>query len=186
MGVATQKRRERGGVSTAVPPARREQGGAETCPLMHALPPACHGGEDKEDGGRDECMQRSCVRHTALLGIAAVNGGTGKARTLGGGESGRRGWRRTGMDSAIFLALCLLAHVEASTLIAARHKSDRACSLQTVEGDDIAPMEYCSFLPGLGENKHGRILIQFGESNCKFTLRNCMPVCVFGLCFVPP
>ena len=57
-----------------------------------------------------------------------------------------------------------------------RYKDDRTCSLQTVQGGDIAPMEYCSFLPGRGENRHKRVLIQFGESRCKFTLRNCVPV----------
>jgi len=52
----------------------------------------------------------------------------------------------------------------------------RCRSLQTVDGDDLEPMDYCSFLPGLGENKHKRVLIQFGESNCVFTLRGCQPV----------
>eukprot|EP00277_Geminigera_cryophila_P023379 CAMPEP_0179473966 /NCGR_PEP_ID=MMETSP0799-20121207/53537_1 /TAXON_ID=46947 /ORGANISM="Geminigera cryophila, Strain CCMP2564" /LENGTH=215 /DNA_ID=CAMNT_0021282787 /DNA_START=38 /DNA_END=685 /DNA_ORIENTATION=+ len=98
----------------------------------------------------------------------------------------RKTWReeaaRRSIDSRwkdvmlmVVAAACLIVPATASTLIAGRHKTDRECSLQTVEGDDIAPMEYCSFLPGLGENRHKRVLIQFGESNCKFTLRNCVP-----------
>jgi len=49
-----------------------------------------------------------------------------------------------------------------------------------VEGDDLGPVDYCAFLPGLGENKHKRVLIQFGESNCVFTLRNCQPVLILN------
>ncbi len=47
-----------------------------------------------------------------------------------------------------------------------------------MEGDDLGPVDYCAFVPGLGENKHKRVLIQFGESNCVFTLRNCQPVLI--------
>ena len=71
------------------------------------------------------------------------------------------------------------AKIEAGTLLAGRHRTDRTCSLQTVLGDDISPSEYCVFLPGEGENRHKRVLIQFGESNCEFTLRSCTP----GYCY---
>ena len=82
---------------------------------------------------------------------------------------------------APLLALAVVSCVvrgASSTLIEGRHKTDRQCSLKTVEGDDIPPTDYCSFLPELGENKHRRVMIQFGESNCEFTLRSCLPVIV--------
>ena len=93
---------------------------------------------------------------------------------------GRSGLRAAMLAAAGCLAAsCLLAHCEAGTLLAGRHRTDRTCSLQTVLGDDISPSEYCVFLPGEGENRHKRVLIQFGESNCEFTLRSCTP----GYCY---
>ena len=78
---------------------------------------------------------------------------------------------------AAVAACCLLTQGDAAgSLLENRYKADRTCSLQTIEGDNMGPMEYCSFLPGLGENMHGRVLVHFGESNCEFTLRNCFPV----------
>jgi hypothetical protein len=75
---------------------------------------------------------------------------------------------------------CCAARGATSTVIEERHRTDRQCSLKTIEGDDLPPTDYCAFLPELGENKHRRILIQFGESNCEFTLRNCLPVSTFA------
>jgi len=139
------------------------------------------------------------ARAAATIVGAARRVGVQNEATIGRSDSSmncagtRKTWReeaaRRSIDSRwkdvmlmVVAAACLIVPATASTLIAGRHKTDRECSLQTVEGDDIAPMEYCSFLPGLGENRHKRVLIQFGESNCKFTLRNCVPVsaCLFA------
>lgn len=80
------------------------------------------------------------------------------------------------MFTLAFAMACCVVRGASLTLIEGRHKTDRQCSLKTVEGDDIPPTEYCTFLPELGENKHRRVLVQFGESNCAFTLRSCIPV----------
>ena len=75
---------------------------------------------------------------------------------------------------------CCSALGATSTVIEGRHRTDRQCSLKTIEGGDIPPTDYCSFLPELGENTHRRVLIQYGESNCEFTLRSCLPVSTFA------
>jgi len=125
------------------------------------------------------------VRNEATIGRSDSNMNCAETRRTWREEAARRSIDSRWKDAMLMVvaAACFIAPSTASTLIAGRHKTDRECSLQTVEGDDIAPMEYCSFLPGLGENRHKRVLIQFGESNCKFTLRNCVPVsaCLFAL-----
>ena len=92
-------------------------------------------------------------------------------------ELGSRRPRR--LPSASAMAILVFVSLDSAwsySVIARRHRTDRTCSLQTVEGDDIEPMDNCAFLPGMGENRHKRVLIQFGESNCVITLRNCLPV----------
>mmetsp|Transcript_22175 Transcript_22175/g.73000 ORF Transcript_22175/g.73000 Transcript_22175/m.73000 type:complete len:133 (-) Transcript_22175:14-412(-) len=71
---------------------------------------------------------------------------------------------------------------EAATggLIRERYRTDRSCSLSSFSQADLQPYEACSVLPLNGENKFGRILIQFGETDCQFELQQCLP----NVCYV--
>eukprot|EP00960_Hanusia_phi_P047029 758184-Hanusia_phi.AAC.7 len=70
----------------------------------------------------------------------------------------------------VFLVISSLAPFCLATtgsLMRERYRTDRGCSLSSYSQTDLQPYEACSFFPVSGENKFGRILIQFGETNCQ-------------------